>query len=128
MSYTTKNWKFIDNFIVNTWFLLFFVSWPFIHPLEHNYTGQPAQFLTFFNLSTTMLTSAFKLLYINLNCKASWKLLMAPICLSWTLVTSCTLAYEWVISAQFIYYTACLQVQTVFILCFVFLHLLHNAE
>ena len=39
---------------------LFFVSWPFIHPLEHNYTGQPAQFYFFLNLSTTMLTSAFK--------------------------------------------------------------------
>ena len=47
---------------MNAWFLLFFVSWPFIHPLEHNYTSQPAQFYFFLNLSTTMLTSAFKLL------------------------------------------------------------------
>ena len=31
----------------------------FIYLLEHNYTGKPAQFWFFLNLSTTMLTIGF---------------------------------------------------------------------
>ena len=47
-------------------FHYFFVSWLFIHPHEHNYTGQPAQFLLFLNLSNTMLTSAFNPIVLHL--------------------------------------------------------------
>ena len=36
--------KFIDILIMNAWFSLFLHSWLFFHPLEHNYTGQIAQF------------------------------------------------------------------------------------
>ena len=42
-------------------FYYFFVSWPFIHPLEHNYTGQPAQF-NFFNLSKSSLPSKIEMI------------------------------------------------------------------
>ena len=45
---------------MSAWFSLFFVFWTFIHLLEH-IIGKPAQFWFLLNLSTTMLTNAFKL-------------------------------------------------------------------